>query len=878
MKLILYIVYNNKTIEYPLPAITDRRHLIYLPDIDNECCISVEFFDNVWTVNESENISLFADRHNVSSFILESGKILNIKYKDLHEISLIVQEITENEMTFIKYDISAVGKIRIGQDDVCEITLNNPFISKHHAIIGMVNGEYFISDQSTNGTYINGERIKGKTPLKIFDSIYTVGLKVVFLGNILAVSKTPGIKVNLPEADISEKIMREKKDNGGVIVFSTSPRRIEQLEPADISIDLPPAKNNQREQPLIFMLGPSLTMPIPMFVSVMMNMALTGSSSIERLIMSLSSIIASSGIGLGWALARRQYAKKVKAEDEKIRTEAYKKYLDKTSEFLMDKHIINRNTLNLMYPPTNELIGIIEHDNSKLWNHSPRQKDFLTLRLGKGFVDYPGNIKLPAERFSVRNDELAEKPYEIYESFRYIKDAVSLIELKKHKIVGVIGNNRDVGSIASNLLIQIAAAYSYLDVKTAIFYDDSYRETFAWAKWLPHTFSPDKKIRMIARDRASSQGILYYLSTELRKRSEDEKKAVMLPYYVVFCTSPTFFEDEVIEKYINSENQLGICFILLYGESVLLPNTCKYVIRCDTEFKGRYALDERRTLVNSTDFDSFNISEADTFARKISGMYIKELSTGEIPSSVEYLDMIGIGNVEQWDLLRHYKENRVYEHIRSFIGITVGNKPMYLDIHEKKYGPHGLVAGTTGSGKSETIQTFIISLAMNYHPNEVAFILIDYKGGGMANAFIGMPHLAGTITNLSDMNDDNGETEKDKSVDSSQTRRALISIKSEIKRRQAIFNQYKVNHIDLYIRLFREGKAQEPLPHLIIISDEFAELKKEQPEFIKELVSTARVGRSLGIHLILATQKPAGVVDDEIWSNSRFKICLRVQD
>jgi S-DNA-T family DNA segregation ATPase FtsK/SpoIIIE len=151
---------------------------------------------------------------------------------------------------------------------------------------------------------------------------------------------------------------------------------------------------------------------------------------------------------------------------------------------------------------------------------------------------------------------------------------------------------------------------------------------------------------------------------------------------------------------------------------------------------------------------------------------------------------------------------------------------------------------------------------MNFHPNEISLILIDYKGGGMANAFIGLPHLAGTITNL----------------DGNQTIRALRSIKAEIKRRQTLFNQFGVNHIDNYSRYFRDGTASVPMPHLIIISDEFAELKKEQPEFIKELVSTARVGRSLGIHLILATQKPSGVVDDEIWSNSRFKICLRVQD
>jgi len=119
-----------------------------------------------------------------------------------------------------------------------------------------------------------------------------------------------------------------------------------------------------------------------------------------------------------------------------------------------------------------------------------------------------------------------------------------------------------------------------------------------------------------------------------------------------------------------------------------------------------------------------------------------------------------------------------------------------------------------------------------------------------------LPHLVGTITNLG----------------GNQTTRALVSIKSELKRRQTIFAQYGVNHIDSYQKLYHSQKAKEPLPHLVIIADEFAELKSEQPDFMRELVSTARVGRSLGVHLILATQKPAGVVDDQIWSNARFRI------
>ncbi len=157
-----------------------------------------------------------------------------------------------------------------------------------------------------------------------------------------------------------------------------------------------------------------------------------------------------------------------------------------------------------------------------------------------------------------------------------------------------------------------------------------------------------------------------------------------------------------------------------------------------------------------------------------------------------------------------------------------------LDIHEKFHGPHGLIAGMTGSGKSEFIITYILSLAINYHPNEVAFVLIDYKGGGMAKSFENLPHTVGIITNL----------------DGSAINRSLVSIESELKRRQSIFaeasKKIKVSNIDIYRyqKLYRDGIVEEPLPHLFIISDEFAELKTQRPEFMKQLVSAARIGRS----------------------------------
>ena len=180
----------------------------------------------------------------------------------------------------------------------------------------------------------------------------------------------------------------------------------------------------------------------------------------------------------------------------------------------------------------------------------------------------------------------------------------------------------------------------------------------------------------------------------------------------------------------------------------------------------------------------------------------------------------------------------------------------------------------TGSGKSEFIITYILSMCLNFSPEEVSFVLIDYKGGGLTGAFenkltgIRLPHLAGTITNL----------------DTAEIKRSLSSIQSELKRRQELFNDVKLklneSTLDIYKyqQLYRSGLIKEPISHLFIISDEFAELKSQQSEFMQELISTARIGRSLGVHLILATQKPSGIVDDQIWSNSKFKVCLKVQE
>lgn len=870
MRFVFYINSANGVYEYFLPAVNDRQVKLPLTGFRDDIALSLEVYDNVWSINGSGS-ELYINRTKIGMHTLSDGDIIHA-FPDTRDVfAVMVFEVTSALTGFFKYDISGNNSIKIGKSEENDIVINDSFISQEHAELIRSGADWRLYDRSTNGVYINARRVTDGYVLKPFDVIYTIGFKIIFLKDVIAINRRDIVSCSLDPFDGSKRNISYTACTG--IDFSRSPRSIEPLCTDEIQLEAPPAPQRNRSQPLLFVVGPSVTMPIPILLSVIVSMNMGASSTMFA--RSIVSVAASAVIALSWALAHRRYDKKMLKQDEEFRVDAYKDYIRKNIELIKQKQSINESILLTQYLSSDNIIQKLISDNRFIWNRNSRHDDFLSVRTGIGTVKFQAPITVPQQRFSLYKDNLTELPHNVAEKYEYLKNSVTLLDILNNPIIGFVGEKTVCDEVLSSIIVQISALHSYTDVRIAVFFGQGEEKSYSWTRFLPHTFCDDMKSRMVANDNASYSNVLYYLNSELRKRTEEQDSAHnerFSPHYVIICTSPDIFDGDPIERYFGTDGKYGTTFILRYGKIEHLPNECHEIVECTDYFTGVYDLEKSRSDLDRIDLDKVSAERADSFARILSRLRVKELSTGEIPSSIDYFDMIGIGRLEQWNLIKRYKENRVYEGIRSFVGIGSGGKPMYIDIHEKKYGPHGLVAGTTGSGKSETLQTFILSLALNYHPDEVAFILIDYKGGGMANVFLGMPHVAGTITNLGGGDNDSGE------LDTNLTRRALVSIKSEIKRRQTIFNTYNVNHIDNYIRLYRDKKANDPLPHLIIISDEFAELKKEQPEFIKELVSTARVGRSLGIHLILATQKPGGVVDDEIWSNSRFKLCLRVQD
>ncbi|HWQ79802.1 MAG TPA: type VII secretion protein EssC [Anaerovoracaceae bacterium] len=882
MSLVFAVHFKNSIHEYFLPGLNNRAFRVEIPanvsGYSKDLFLSLEVWNGVWSIVENDVVAFSKSQEGGASLRLEKGLTISCVQKSSHEkFSIVVEDNYEGYSDFDKY-ILRQGRISIGSGGENSIQYNTQnLVSGKHAVIETdADGLSTITDTSSNGTFVNGIKIHGAQRLNYGDIIYILGLKLVMLGGIIAVNR-PSEPVTLkgfvpykPEpADVASPAEKKEGDD----YYQRSPRLIEPLDDETIEIEAPPNPSRSQRQPLIFTIGPSMTMILPMAAGVLFVVWSTQQSengiASPFMYMGIITSVTAAFIGVFWALANFRYTKRKEHEEEERRSLLYRKYLDKMKSILAQKHTGNKEILDKKYPATQECLNLVKTKNRRLWERNVNHVDFLTVRIGEGEMDSPNDISIPKERFSLIDDSLAEEPQNIKNGFKKLKKAPICISLRDYSLVGVIsGRQAACNKIAQVMAAQIASYHSYTDVKMAFVYNEKEAEDFAFARWLPHTWTEDRSLRLIACDSSGVGDLFYHLSGLLRTRLEEKENASAkphpLPHYVLFITDSALVENEAVMKYLTEPSvEMGISTVLLYNQIGKLPNNCTVIIQNDDDFNGYYSLDSSFKGYDRVRFDNIGRDQLEDFARGLSDIRVRETqSAGAIPQLLTFLDMYRTSRVNDIDVARRWLENRTYESMKAIIGYRGAEAPLYLDIHEKYHGPHGLVAGTTGSGKSETLQTYILSLALNYHPHEVSFILIDYKGGGMAGSFEKLPHVAGIITNLG----------------GNQTNRALSSINSEIKRRQAIFNEYKLKHIDGYIELYRAGKTPMPLPHLIIIADEFAELKKEQPEFVRELVSASRVGRSLGVHLILATQKPSGVVDDEIWGNSKFRLCLRVQD
>lgn len=844
--------------------------------LDEDILLSLEKQEDIWSM-EFKNATVVSQNagEGDNRVVIHDGSRFEAATECGERITIISFEQTNPFSVYQKYSLSGLQEITIGRKAGNVLQYENDFVSGVHCSIVLEGGTAKLCDKSTNGTYLNFKRVYGSTILKYGDSIRVMRLNIIYLGNMIAVDECDNLNVFLTPLDTEEiQALTDPpgEEIGHKIVFRRSPREMEALYTEPFEIEAPPNPPDSREAPLGMTIGPALTMTIPMLlgsaVSVWASRS-SGAASGAFMYMGMITAISSAIIGTMWALLNVRYASKMRKQEENRRFERYSEYLIRMRDKIEKAHNTNAALLNKRYISAEECCKLDEH-SPLLWNRNPSHDDFISVRLGIGEVPFQAPISIPKERFSLVNDALADKPQVIQDNFRTLQQVPVTVDLLNNRLVGLAGgeNRKAAIGVAKTMIAQLAASDCYTDVKLAIIYDgnnDIDRTAWDFAMWLPHVWSSDKKIRYIATNKSEAGDVFHALTQILRTRSaEDNENKDLKPRFILFVAEPRLLDGETVSHYVfDRDSDLGLSTVLLASRPEDLPNECECIIECDNQYQGVYDTKTGKVNGSALKFDVVSDENLKKMAKALGRIEVIESEQeGEIPNTLTFFDMFGIDRPEELNSADRWKKANSISSMKALVGFRGGNTPLYLDIHERYHGPHGLVAGTTGSGKSETLQTYILSLAVNFSPEDVGFFIIDYKGGGMANLFDGMPHMIGSISNLS----------------GNQVKRAMVSIQSENRRRQRIFTEYGVNNINGYTALYKSGDAVEPVPHLFIIIDEFAELKREEPEFMKELISVAQVGRSLGVHLILSTQRPSGTVDENIWANSKFRLCLRVQD
>src|SRR6266536_3846972 len=431
------------------------------------------------------------------------------------------------------------------------------------------------------------------------------------------------------------------------------------------------------------------------------------------------------------------------------------------------------------------------------------------------------------------------------------------------RVLGVAGPLRPPAATARFVLAALVTLHGPRDVAIALFAGRSVVDDWSWARWLPH-LADDRGSRS-ARVGLAHERQCELLSELVRELEARQARWVGSSPWCGPCTVT------VLDRWSELRQLPGLGRLLADGPAVgmfavcldaspeLLPVCCGAVAEVTGEIGTRLRIRvSGQASVEDVIADGVSQRWSEGVARALAPLRDDSTDTpGAPPASCRLLDVVGLEPPEPAGVLAGWQ--RAGRATYAPIG-AAAEGPFGVDL--KKDGPHALVAGTTGAGKSELLQTLIASLAVANRPDAMTFVLIDYKGGSAFKDCARLPHTVGMVSDL----------------DGHLTQRALASLSAELKRREELLLHAGAKDIEDYWVQRRRQPGLEPLPRLVLIIDEFASLVAELPEFVTGLVGIAQRGRSLGVHLVLATQRPAGVVSADIRANTNLRIALRVTD
>ena len=632
----------------------------------------------------------------------------------------------------------------------------------------------------------------------------------------------------------------------------------------DLSIEIPPPPPEQDSSDggIWLSLLPMLGLGV-IAVFYLVRASDSGGSVFSALpLMVLAGLSVVSAVFTARWRGRDRARRKDQARGAYLRTLLYKRAR------LQAAHDAQRGILETAYPSPADGVQRALSRSAGVWSRRPGEAGFASVRLGIGDVAAPVRIITPDPD---RAHPLMPYALALAEQYRTLRDVPAALNLSTHPTLALCGAWTSVSGVLRAILCSLALSHSPRDLKLHVIAPHARPEDWRWLEWLPHA-SPSGRAGaadLVALSLEAARPLLDTLAEALNERRAAPPSARTQHLLVVAELETVREGSPALTALLRDSETLNASLIILTPSPELAPPDCRAIL----------TIAQNRTFWVSTaageingQADSLTVGDAEGIARALAGIAQKEGGGGQLPRRVEFLDLYEV--VSQPALVDiialKWRQNVGRDSLPRPvpIGKVDSDSVAELALAEGHHGPHGMLAGTTGAGKSEFLQTLICALAMEHDPRLLNFLLLDFKGGSTLNGFSRLPHTVGVLTNL----------------DGLLVERALEALRSEITARQTLLKQRGLRDIAQYHRLYTATPAQmtetgyHPLPHLLIIVDEFAQLAREMPEFLHELVRVAQVGRSLGVHLILGTQSPAEVVTDEMSANLQFRLCFRVQN
>ena len=780
------------------------------------------------------------------------------------------------------YAIPYECQIHIGRSKKNDIVLNESYVSRNHLLITAEKGRIRIEDlESTYGTYLNGSPVK-KAMLKSGDEIDICDLRMICKENRLYfynLHEKPEFKyqkeTNHP--GMATNIVSTRK---GYPIYHRSPRIRESLPVDEVRLSHLPNK------PQKFSIRKANFLPL--LSSGAMAGASIAMSTFSPAMLAMRAAMMISPVGSLIGNSNKKARKMLMVEEE----ERFRKYADYIAGEKAHIRAIGekqREITNQENPAPEICETILNKMSTSLWERTATDSDFLQVRMGAGYAPLCVEVKPPTDvnDFHMERDELEELTDRIIQETHLVDDVPARLDLLKYSSVGVIGNRRKVTDLLKNLLVSLSTLHFFRDVRIVGVFDPEEEEEWKSMRWLPHIWDDELQTRYLSFDPLTAESFesatlsgdkdhvdsyakfREKVNSILAERKDPDFQAKWkngmspVPHYIFLFASRKKTEC-FLPMLSENDPAMGISTIFLYDEQYYLPNFCQYIVNVDDPYDDRtatafykYRADEKMWFTMDPPIPQ---RKFDVFCRQMSAIEAEDAAArGQIPSSLTFLQCMDVNRVRDLNVLERWKKNDSAVNITAPLGEGEGGKLFSLSLH--RHCSHGLVAGMTGSGKSELLISWLLSIACNYHPEDVSFVVIDYKGGSTAYALEKLPHVCGIITDVGSGID-----------------RCMQSLEYELRRREDIFASVGAKDIKEYIKGHHKGEFQEAVPRLLIVFDEFKELIKERPVVKKMVDSIAAKGSSLGVHLILATQSPADAVDEGTWNNTQYQICMKVQN